>query len=150
MHKKQPIIRLISEQMKLKGYNRTTEEINTRIKNLKCLYNRIKKEVDSGQLQGSPHWKHYAAMKKIIERPLFNDASSSSITTEDSDLMHPELHIVDNSDVNHLMSCQIKQEQNDFVEQLENAVNDEEFSESDEMPNCEVRIKIEPLDEDIM
>lgn len=39
-HKKHPVIAKIAEKMRAFGYQRSTEEINTRIKNLKCLYNR--------------------------------------------------------------------------------------------------------------
>lgn len=74
IHKKHPVIAKIAEQMRLHGYNRSTEEINTRIKNLKCLYNRIKKDLDSGLLN-EPSWKHYAAMDEILSRPVFGNSN---------------------------------------------------------------------------
>jgi hypothetical protein len=70
IHKKHPVIARIAEKMRAHGYNRSTEEINTRIKNLKCLYNRIKKDLESGLLN-EPSWKHYDAMDEILSRPVF-------------------------------------------------------------------------------
>lgn len=147
MHKKAPIIKLISDQMKIRGYNRTTEEINTRIKNLKCLYNRIKKEMDTGHLQGSPQWKHFTAMHNILERPLFvgsNDPSSSA-TSENA---HPELQLVDST--SNLVSCQIKQEKNDD-ESNDPPLQIENDSESDGNHICDLsKVKEEPKEEDIV
>jgi Myb/SANT-like DNA-binding domain len=74
IHKKHPVIAKIAERMRTHGYNRSTEEINTRIKNLKCLYNRIKKDLDSGLLN-EPSWKHYGAMDEILSRPVFGHAN---------------------------------------------------------------------------
>ena len=74
IHKKHPVIAKIAERMRAHGYNRSTEEINTRIKNLKCLYNRIKKDLDSGLLN-EPSWKHYAAMDEILSRPVFGNSN---------------------------------------------------------------------------
>lgn len=62
--------------MRSYGYNRSTEEINTRIKNLKCLYNRIKKDLDSGLLN-EPSWKHFAAMDEILSRPVFGNNNAA-------------------------------------------------------------------------
>lgn len=74
IHKKHPVIAKIAERMRLHGYNRSTEEINTRIKNLKCLYNRIKKDLDSGLLN-EPSWKHFGAMDEILSRPVFGNSN---------------------------------------------------------------------------
>lgn len=74
IHKKHPVIAKIAERMRSHGYNRSTEEINTRIKNLKCLYNRIKKDLDSGLLN-EPSWKHYGAMDEILSRPVFGNSN---------------------------------------------------------------------------
>lgn len=74
VHKKHPVIAKIAERMRTHGYNRSTEEINTRIKNLKCLYNRIKKDLDSGLLN-EPSWKHYGAMDEILSRPVFGNSN---------------------------------------------------------------------------
>jgi Myb/SANT-like DNA-binding domain len=54
------------------GYHRSTEEINTRIKNLKCFYNRTKKELDSGEINMTL-WRHYEAMDEIMTRPIFGN-----------------------------------------------------------------------------
>lgn len=74
IHKKHPVIAKIAEKMRAYGYNRSTEEINTRIKNLKCLYNRIKKDLDSGLLN-EPSWRHYQAMDEILSRPVFGNSN---------------------------------------------------------------------------
>ncbi|CRK99010.1 CLUMA_CG011936, isoform A [Clunio marinus] len=74
IHKKHPVIAKIAERMRSHGYNRSTEEINTRIKNLKCLYNRIKKDLESGLLN-EPSWKHYGAMDEILSRPVFGNSN---------------------------------------------------------------------------
>lgn len=70
-HRKHPVIARIAEQMHQRGYYRTPEEINTRIKNLKCFYNRIKKDLDAGVIP-YPTWKHYPAMDKIMTTPVFS------------------------------------------------------------------------------
>lgn len=71
-HKKYPVIAKLAEKMREYGYLRSAEEINTRIKNLKCFYNRIKKDLDSGIIS-EPSWKHYAALDEIITRPVFGN-----------------------------------------------------------------------------
>jgi hypothetical protein len=72
-HKKHPVIAKLAEKMREYGYNRSTEEINTRIKNLKCFYNRIKKDLESGTISETS-WKHYNAMDEILSRPIFGNA----------------------------------------------------------------------------
>lgn len=72
-HKKHNVIAQIAERMKAAGYHRSPEEINTRIKNLKCFYNRLKKESESNGLPSDRHlWKHYHAMDEIMTRPIFS------------------------------------------------------------------------------
>lgn len=62
----------LADQMREHGYLRSADEINTRIKNLKCFYNRIKKDVEMGIIT-EPTWKHYAAMDEIVTRPVFGN-----------------------------------------------------------------------------
>lgn len=71
-HKKHPVIMKLAEQMREHGYFRSADEINTRIKNLKCFYNRIKKDVEIGAIT-DPTWKHFAAMDEIVTRPVFGN-----------------------------------------------------------------------------
>lgn len=91
--------------MREHGYNRTPEEINTRIKNLKCFYNRVKKDMEMGVTTAS-NWKHYDDMDEILSRPIFgNNArmqensiqseSQSSQSPKDSvaHLVEPEMRI---------------------------------------------------------
>lgn len=70
-HKKHPVIARLADQLKQYGYHRTAEEINTRIKNLKCFYNRIKKDMEVGIIT-EPTWKHFYAMERIMTRPIFS------------------------------------------------------------------------------
>uniref|UniRef100_A0A182MIR4 Myb/SANT-like DNA-binding domain-containing protein n=1 Tax=Anopheles culicifacies TaxID=139723 RepID=A0A182MIR4_9DIPT len=76
-HKKHPVIAKLAEKMREYGYNRSTEEINTRIKNLKCFYNRIKKDLETGVIK-EPSWKHFQAMDEILTRPVFGGANAAS------------------------------------------------------------------------
>uniref|UniRef100_A0A182QUN1 Myb/SANT-like DNA-binding domain-containing protein n=1 Tax=Anopheles farauti TaxID=69004 RepID=A0A182QUN1_9DIPT len=76
-HKKHPVIAKLAEKMRDYGYNRSTEEINTRIKNLKCFYNRIKKDLETGVIN-EPSWKHFQAMDEILTRPVFGGANAAS------------------------------------------------------------------------
>lgn len=71
-HKKHPVIVQLAEQMREHGYIRSPDEINTRIKNLKCFYNRIKKDIDTG-IVTEPTWKHYKTMEEIVTRPVFGN-----------------------------------------------------------------------------
>ncbi|KAL1403770.1 hypothetical protein pipiens_005562 [Culex pipiens pipiens] len=71
-HKKHPVIAKLGEKMREYGYSRSTEEINTRIKNLKCFYNRIKKDLDTGVINETS-WKHFQAMDEIMTRPIFGN-----------------------------------------------------------------------------
>ncbi|XP_055836659.1 uncharacterized protein LOC129905249 [Episyrphus balteatus] len=70
-HRKHTVIAKLAEQMNEYGYNRSTEEINTRIKNLKCFYNRLKKDMDMGSINGVT-WKHFEAMDEIMTRSIFS------------------------------------------------------------------------------
>ncbi|XP_055624545.1 uncharacterized protein LOC129767554 [Toxorhynchites rutilus septentrionalis] len=72
-HKKHPVIAELARKMREYGYNRSTEEINTRIKNLKCFYNRIKKDMAAGIINQTT-WKHFSEMDEIISRPVFGNA----------------------------------------------------------------------------
>lgn len=71
-HKKHPVIAKLADKMREHGYHRSPEEINTRIKNLKCFYNRIKKDMEMG-VTNEPTWRHYTAMDEILTRPIFGN-----------------------------------------------------------------------------
>lgn len=71
-HKKHPVIAKLADKMREHGYHRSPEEINTRIKNLKCFYNRIKKDLETG-VTNEPTWRHYTAMDEILTRPIFGN-----------------------------------------------------------------------------
>ncbi|XP_058065581.1 uncharacterized protein LOC131215210 [Anopheles bellator] len=77
-HKKHPVIAELARKMREQNYNRSTEEINTRIKNLKCFYNRIKKDMAAGIINQTT-WRHYADMDEIISRPVFGNAQRAHL-----------------------------------------------------------------------
>ncbi|XP_030754321.1 uncharacterized protein LOC115881092 [Sitophilus oryzae] len=69
-HRKAPVMRLIAANMQKHGFYRTPDEIKTRIRNLKCLYHRIKKSMTTGAGIGTvdPDWPHYKSMDEILSR----------------------------------------------------------------------------------
>ncbi|EFA08508.2 myb/SANT-like DNA-binding domain-containing protein 4 isoform X1 [Tribolium castaneum] len=69
-HRKEPVMRLLAANMQQRGFYRTPDEIKTRIRNLKCLYHRIKRTVQSGSGIGTvdPDWPHYKAMDRILSK----------------------------------------------------------------------------------
>ncbi|XP_028894877.2 myb-like protein Q [Zeugodacus cucurbitae] len=72
-HKKHAVLCDLASKMQQYGYYRSPEEISTRVKNLKCFYNRLKKEIESGLASAAePTWKHYAEMDAIMKRPIFS------------------------------------------------------------------------------
>ncbi|XP_059607357.1 uncharacterized protein LOC132255373 [Phlebotomus argentipes] len=86
-HKKHPVIAKLAESMRTYGYYRSPTEINTRLKNLKCFYNRIKKDMEMGVIN-QPTWKHYDAMDEILNRPIFG----SRLTMQQQQRQHQILH----------------------------------------------------------
>ncbi|KAH8405908.1 hypothetical protein KR215_012240 [Drosophila sulfurigaster] len=72
-HKKHAVICQLAAKMQEYGYHRSPEEITTRIKNLKCFYNRLKKDKECGLTgETEPSWKHFAEMDAIMTRPIFS------------------------------------------------------------------------------
>lgn len=69
-HRKAPVMRLLAANMQQRGFYRTPDEIKTRIRNLKCLYHRIKRTMACGTGLGTvdPDWPHYKAMDAILTR----------------------------------------------------------------------------------
>lgn len=149
--------------MRSYGYNRSTEEINTRIKNLKCLYNRIKKDLDSGLLN-EPSWKHFNSMDEILSRPVFGNnnaaVNNNKIPVANSKIIiSPSILTVDLEDPNQLI--QVKEEdmsdgENDDDDDDEPNSMDYDVNElrpedllsvvdADE-DNSDVQIKEEPMD----
>jgi hypothetical protein len=146
VHKKHPVISKIADKMRLHGYNRTTEEINTRIKNLKCLYNRIKKDLDSGLLN-EPSWKHYNAMHEIISRPIFGN--SVQMPPNQKIVISPS--IVSNNECS--MDFQIKEEEeddNDSMDYDEQELRPEDLLTVEEERIDNIPIKSEPTDDDVV
>ncbi|XP_074034878.1 uncharacterized protein [Leptinotarsa decemlineata] len=69
-HRKAPVMRLLAANMQHRGFYRTPDEIKTRLRNLKCLYHRIKRSVQTGVGVGTvdPDWPHYKAMDDILSK----------------------------------------------------------------------------------
>lgn len=69
-HRKAPVMRLLAANMQKHGFYRTPDEIKTRIRNLKCLYHRIKRTMQSGAGIGTvdPDWPHFKAMDDILSK----------------------------------------------------------------------------------
>lgn len=67
-HRKAPVMRLLAANMQQRGFHRTPDEIKTRIRNLKCLYHRIKRTMVTGTGIGTvdPDWPHFKAMDAIL------------------------------------------------------------------------------------
>lgn len=69
-HRKAPVMRLLAANMQQRGFHRTPDEIKTRIRNLKCLYHRIKRTMITGAGIGTvdPDWPHFKAMDAILNK----------------------------------------------------------------------------------
>lgn len=69
-HRKAPVMRLLAATMQQRGFYRTPDEIKTRIRNLKCLYHRIKRTMACGTGIGTvdPDWPHFKAMDAILNK----------------------------------------------------------------------------------
>ncbi|XP_071056690.1 myb/SANT-like DNA-binding domain-containing protein 1 isoform X2 [Onthophagus taurus] len=69
-HRKAPVMRILAANMQQRGFYRTPDEIKTRIRNLKCLYHRIKRTMVCGTGLGTvdPDWPHFKAMDAILSK----------------------------------------------------------------------------------
>ncbi|XP_067010922.2 uncharacterized protein [Anabrus simplex] len=66
-HRKAPIMLQIAAAMQHHGFYRTPEEITTRIRNLKCIYHRIKKSQHMGIFgPETADWHHFPAIDAIL------------------------------------------------------------------------------------
>ncbi|KAJ8957316.1 hypothetical protein NQ314_006564 [Rhamnusium bicolor] len=77
-HRKAPVMRLLAANMQHRGFYRTPDEIKTRIRNLKCLYHRIKRSMQTGTGIGTvdPDWPHFKAMDEILSKKNKNKQQS--------------------------------------------------------------------------
>lgn len=163
IHKKHPVIAKIAERMRGYGYNRSTEEVNTRIKNLKCLYNRIKKDLEAGLLN-EPSWKHFQAMDEILSRPVFGNSDKvssngskiviSSLSSSTSSSPPLGLHLcqvkdedTSGDDADDDMDTMMEYDGNELrPEDLLHVVEDEDdVEEDDDIIECH-QVKEEPVD----
>lgn len=161
IHKKHPVIAKIAERMRGYGYNRSTEEVNTRIKNLKCLYNRIKKDLEAGLLN-EPSWKHFHAMDEILSRPVFGNSDKvssngnkiviSSLSSSTSSSPPLGLHLcqvkdedTSGDDADDDMDTMMEYDGNELrPEDLLHVVEDDD-DEDDDIIECH-QVKEEPID----
>ena len=160
IHKKHPVIAKIAERMRGYGYNRSTEEVNTRIKNLKCLYNRIKKDLEAGLLN-EPSWKHFQAMDDILSRPVFGNSDKvssngkiviSSLSSSTSSSPPLGLHLcqvkdedTSGDDADDDMDTMMEYDGNELrPEDLLNVIEDDD-DEDDDIIECH-QVKEEPVD----
>lgn len=69
-HRKAPVMKILAGHMQERGFYRTPDEIKTRIRNLKCLYHRIKRSMQSGAglCSVDPDWPHFKAMDEILSK----------------------------------------------------------------------------------
>lgn len=126
-HRKLPVIQSLADRMREKGYFRSVEEINTRIKNLKCLYNRIKKDIDLGIIT-EPTWKHYSAIDEIMNRPMFGRPAhfspNTSTTTNSTSNRKINVIIENDDDMNENESDEFDDDDEDEDEDDENEIYD--------------------------
>ncbi|XP_049299822.1 histone-lysine N-methyltransferase SETD1A-like [Anopheles funestus] len=128
-HKKHPVIAELARKMRDHGYNRSTEEINTRIKNLKCFYNRIKKDMAAGIINQTT-WRHYAEMDEIISRPVFGNAH--------------RLHMQQQTKQHQ----QQQQQQQDEMAQSSKEENDQDDGAKESLPQFPVKLEVMSDDDD--
>ncbi|XP_031630948.1 uncharacterized protein LOC116345611 [Contarinia nasturtii] len=133
-HKKHPVIAKLAESMREHGYHRSPEEINTRIKNLKCFYNRIKKDMEMGVSSEPPSWRHFTAMDEILTRPIFGNR-----------VQQPHLQNLQQKNGDDAEPKDLRPE--DLLE-----VEEEEMDDDDDMDDMDDSIvpKEEPIDIDDM
>lgn len=80
-HRKAPVMRILAANMQQRGFYRTPDEIKTRIRNLKCLYHRIKRTMSCGTGIGTvdPDWAHFKAMDAILSKETSRKLENSHI-----------------------------------------------------------------------
>lgn len=135
-HKKHPVIAKLSEKMREYGYNRSPEEINTRIKNVKCCYNRIKKDLESGIVTS---WKHFQSMDEIMTRPIFGNNHKSP----SADAGPPNDEITSSDQVQVKLEMSVDDDKEIRTDELLKNAEQVELKE----PNLLIP-KDEPMDED--
>lgn len=89
-HRKAPVMRILAANMQERGFYRTPDEIKTRIRNLKCLYHRIKRTMSCGTGIGTvdPDWPHFKAMDAILCKE--NLRKSQAVNQDESFLEGPK------------------------------------------------------------
>ena len=97
-HRKAPIMVQLASMMQQYGFYRTPEEITTRIRNLKCIYHRIKKTLGSG-LTADSDWHHFKAMDAILGNSISSRRYAGNIGIDSFTRKEIKKEIVDVEDV---------------------------------------------------
>ena len=105
-HRKAPVMRILAANMQQRGFYRTSDEIKTRIRNLKCLYHRIKRTMSCGQGLGTvdPDWPHYKAMDDILSKPGIKRMEDLPLEGPKCEDIKQEIDIDVNDDMNTWMT----------------------------------------------
>lgn len=82
---KTPFIEEIAGKLKKYGYNRSTKEVETRLRTMKCSYTRIRKDLDAGWIR-KPTWKYYNDVHAILGSSITNTNNVNHQSTEPLDL----------------------------------------------------------------
>lgn len=86
-HRKAPVMRVLAANMQQRGFHRSPDEIKTRIRNLKCLYHRIKRTMVTGSGIGTvdPDWPHFKAMDAILGKETTDQKQTKGARDHDLD-----------------------------------------------------------------
>ena len=103
-NKKVLIFEMISERMKLYGFDRSTTEVRCKINNIKSLYFKLKRELAMNQRQ-TIDWIHFDAMDKVLKLSIFK--TNLQPTFEDVGAICQDEELNNDKEV---FECQIKDE----------------------------------------
>lgn len=92
---KTPFIEEIAVKMRMHGFNRSTKEVETRLRTMKCSYTRIIKDLDAGWIR-KPTWKffddvHAILGSSVIKKEQFNQ-SAEPLDLSTSPTIKPDVH----------------------------------------------------------
>ena len=82
---KTPFIEKIATELRMHGYNRSTKEVETRLRTMKCSYTRIRKDLDAGWII-KPTWKYFNDVHVILGSSIVKNEQLYQQSTEPLDL----------------------------------------------------------------
>ena len=82
---KTPFIEEIAVKMRMHGFNRSTKEVETRLRTMKCSYTRIRKDLDAGWIR-KPTWKYFDDVHAILGPTIIKSEQLNDQLTEPLDL----------------------------------------------------------------